>query len=220
MSEYLPALILEPRQAADAAIIWLHGLGADGHDFEAIVPELRLPDSLAVRFVFPHAPSMPVTLNNGFVMPAWFDVEALDGERQINSHQLLASAAAVHRLIDREVEAGIASDRIMLAGFSQGGAVNYQAALTYDKPLAGLLALSAFFPTAEAVTPHPANHRLPILVCHGSEDNVLDLSLGERSVSHLQKLGYHPEFRIYPMPHSVCMEEIRDISAWIQGLLG
>lgn len=219
MSDYLPAVVVEPKQKADAAIIWLHGLGADGHDFEAIVPELRLPESLGLRFILPHAPSIPVSMNDGIVMPAWFDFSMRDGQRSINTHQLLASAAAVHKLMDREIESGIPSDRILLAGFSQGGAVNYQAGLSYDKPLAGMIALSAFFPTAKAVTPHPANHGLPILVCHGSEDPVLDISLGQRSVRDLEALGYHPEFRSYPMQHTVSAPQIRDLSDWIQDIL-
>lgn len=220
MSDYLPAVIIEPDQPANAAIIWLHGLGADGHDFEPIVPHLHLPDSCAARFVFPHAPSIPVSLNQGYVIPAWFDVSALeDGSRNFNASQLLASAMAVHRLIDREISSGIDSERIVLAGFSQGGAVNYQAALTYDKPLAGLMALSSFFPSAQAVTPHPANQNLPILVCHGSQDTVLDISLAEKSLMSLRRLGYNPRFLSYPMPHTVCPEEIGDISSWLQSIL-
>ncbi len=220
MSEYLPAVIIEPKQTANAAIIWLHGLGADGHDFEPIVPHLRLPDLCAARFIFPHAPSIPVSLNQGYVMPAWFDVSALeDGSRNFNASQLLASVMAVHKLIDREVAGGIDSERIVLAGFSQGGAVNYQAALTYDKPLAGLMALSSFFPSAQAVTPHPANQNLPILVCHGSQDTVLDISLAEKSLMALRSLGFNPRFLSYPMPHTVCPEEIGDISTWLQSIL-
>lgn len=220
MSDYLPAVIIEPEQPANAAIIWLHGLGADGHDFEPIVPHLRFPENCAARFIFPHAPSIPVTLNQGYVMPAWFDVSALDdGSRNINVPQLLASAMAVHKLIDREVAGGIDSERIVLAGFSQGGAVNYQAALTYDKPLAGLMALSSFFPSAQAVTPHPANQDLPILVCHGTQDTVLDISLAEKSLMLLRSLGFSPRFLSYPMPHTVCPEEIADISGWLQTIL-
>lgn len=223
MSEILSAVIIEPDKPhteANAAIIWLHGLGADGHDFEPIVPHLSLPEDAAVRFIFPHAPSIPVSMNQGYVMPAWFDVAALDGGgRSINPQQLLASAMAVHKLIDREVERGINSERIVLAGFSQGGAVNYQAGLTYDKPLAGLLALSAFFPTNEAVAPHPANQSLPILVCHGERDPVLDISLAEKSIEALKELGFHPHYKTYPMEHTVCEQEIIDISEWLQSVL-
>ena len=141
MADYLPCVERNPATDATAAIIWLHGLGADGHDFEPIVPELKLPSSLAIRYIFPHAPSMPVTVNNNMLMPAWYDILEFGEERKLNVPQLLASAIAVHTLIDREIARGIPSDRILLAGFSQGGAVNYQAGLTYDKPLAGMLML-------------------------------------------------------------------------------
>lgn len=219
MSELLPCIEIEPSTEANAAIIWLHGLGANGHDFEGIVPELNLPSTMAVRFILPSAGSLPITINNGHVMPAWFDILALGTERSINAHQLLASTAAIHQLIDRELERGIASDRIILAGFSQGGAVNFQAGLTYDKPLAGILALSTFFPTADAIEPHPANHALPIQVFHGTEDPVLDISMAENTVKYLQDLGYHPKYKTYPIVHTVSMDEIRDISEWFQDIL-
>src|SRR5690606_31500430 len=139
MTDLLPCVELNPPTDANAAVIWLHGLGADGHDFAPIVPELQLSANHAIRFVFPHAPSMPVTVNNGMNMPAWYDIMDFGTERKFNAAQLLVSAAAVHALLDREIARGIASDRIFLAGFSQGGAVNFQAGLTYDKPLAGML---------------------------------------------------------------------------------
>lgn len=216
MSEYLPCVEINAGEDAKASVIWLHGLGANGHDFEPIVPELRLPPALAIRFVFPHAPSIPVTINGGYVMPGWFDVLELGEERSINTHQLLASVAAVHALCDREIERGVPSDRIFLAGFSQGGAVNFQAALTYDKPLAGLLALSCWFPTADVVELHPANAGLPIFLCHGSDDKVLPFQMALNAKAHLERLGLHPEFISYPMAHHVCPEEIADISAFIQ----
>lgn len=220
MSRLLPCIEIEPDgKTADAAIIWLHGLGASGHDFPPIVPELKLPAGLALRFVFPHAPPIAVTINNGYVMPAWFDILELQSERKFNVHQLLASSAAVHALIDREMERGIESERILLAGFSQGGAVNYQAGLTYDKPLAGLIALSTYFPTAEAVEVHPANSGIPIRICHGLHDQVLPLRMAQRSREWLRQLGLHPEFHTYPMGHELCREEIDDISGWVQELL-
>lgn len=217
----LPSCIeIEPGSGpADAAIIWLHGLGASGHDFEPIVPALDLPGELALRFIFPHAPSIPVTINGGHVMPAWYDIHELQTERKFNAHQLLGSAAAVHALIDREMERGIASERILLAGFSQGGAVNYQAGLTYDKPLAGMLALSTYFPTADVVELHPANAGLPIRLCHGLHDQVLPLLLAQRARERLRQLGLHPELQTYPMAHEVCLEEIQDLSHWIQEFL-
>lgn len=220
MSDSLPALVIEPEQEANASIIWLHGLGANGNDFEPIIPNLTLKEGCKPRFIFPHAPSIPISMNMGYVMPAWFDILGLDGRgRSINSHQLLASAMEVHKLIDLEIEKGIDSERIVLVGFSQGGAVNYQAGLTYDKPLAGLLALSSFFPTAEEVIPHPANQDLPILVCHGTLDAVLEITLAEKSLEELEKMGYQPKYLTYLMAHSVCPEQIMDISDWLNAQL-
>jgi phospholipase/carboxylesterase len=216
MAELWPCVELQPSTPATASVIWLHGLGADGHDFEPIVPELRLPPQLAIRFIFPHAPRMPVTVNNGMHMPAWYDIMDFGSERKFNAAQLLVSAAAVHALIDREIERGIAADRIILAGFSQGGAVNYQAGLTYDKPLAGMIALSTYFPTADAIEVHPANAGLPILICHGTADNVLPLSMALNSKRHLEGLNLTPEFRTYFMAHAVCPEELGHISEFIQ----
>lgn len=219
MSGVLPCVEIEPAAEAKASIIWLHGLGANGHDFESIVPELRLPLEPGVRFIFPHAPSIPITINKGYVMPAWFDVLELGKERSFNAHQLLGSVVNVHALIDRELERGIRSDRIILAGFSQGGAVTFQAALTYDKPLAGLMILSAWFPTADVVEVHPANAGIPIFLSHGTEDNVLPIQMAWNSIKYLQKLGLHPEFHSYAMMHQICPEQIRDMSEFIQAHL-
>lgn len=219
MADLLPCVELQPVAKATATVIWLHGLGADGHDFEPIVPELQLPPELAIRFIFPHAPRIPVTVNNGMHMPAWYDISEFGTERKFNAAQLLVSAAAVHALIDREIERGIASDRIILVGFSQGGAVNYQAGLTYDKPLAAMIALSTYFPTAEAIEVHPANAQLPILVCHGTIDPVLPISMALNSKRHLERLGFALEFKAYPMQHSVCPEELTHIAAFIQAHL-
>ena len=215
MSQLLPCIEINPAQEATASVIWLHGLGADGHDFEPVIPQLHLPDSLAIRFVFPNAPGIPVTVNNGMVMPAWYDIIEFGEERKFNPAQLLASAVAVHALIDREIERGIPGDRIILAGFSQGGAVNYQAALTYDKPLAALVALSTYFPTAEAIEVHPANAGLPVLICHGTSDPVIPISMGRNSRRQLERLGFSPEFRSYYMAHQVCPEELQNIAAFI-----
>jgi phospholipase/carboxylesterase len=203
----------------DAAIIWLHGLGADGSDFAGIVPELKLPSSLALRFIFPHAPSIPVTINNGFVMPAWYDIIDADVGRKVDEVQLLASAAAVHKLIDEQIALGIHSERIILAGFSQGGAVVIQAALTYPQPLGGLLSLSSYFATAEIIKPHPANKTIPVNICHGTHDPVVAEKLGRSSRDLLIAMGYHPEYHTYPMEHSVCLDEVHDISKWMQQVL-
>lgn len=215
----LPCVEIEPRSRADATVIWLHGLGADGHDFEPIVPELRLPESAAVRFIFPHAPSIPVTINGGYVMPAWYDILEMDIERKIDERQILASADAIRAFIDREVERGIDSRRIILAGFSQGGAVAYQVALTYPKRLGGLLALSTYFATRETIVPDDANRDLPIQVCHGSLDPVVPEILGRQSVERLQSLGYPASYKTYPMEHSVSPQEVTDIAAWLKARL-
>lgn len=215
--ELLQSVEIETGSDVAASVIWLHGLGSNGHDFEPIVPELKLPESMPVRFILPHAPSIPITINGGMVMPAWFDILE-HGERHINVGQLLGSAAAIHQLIDHEIERGISSEQILLVGFSQGGAVCLQAGLTYDQPLAGILGLSTFFPTAEAVTPHPANTSLPIQIYHGSEDPMLPEWMAENTIKYLKKLGYAPAYKTYPMPHSVCTEEIADISTWIQNI--
>jgi len=219
VADYLPCEELHPADAPEASVIWLHGLGADGNDFVPLIPLLRLPRHPAIRFVFPHAPSLPVTANNGHVMPAWFDIIAFGEERKFNAPQLLASAVAVHQLIDREIERGIPSERILLAGFSQGGAVNFQAALTYDKPLAGLLALSTYFPTHDTIAVHPANAGLPVLLCHGTNDPILPVTMGMNSRRYLERLGLHPEMRSYFMAHEVCGEELEDVSRFIQAHL-
>ena len=160
MPSYLTCVEIEPSTPATASVLWLHGLGADGHDFEPIVPELRLPRDAGVRFVFPNAPAIPVTINGGMVMPAWYDILALDIGRHVDEQQLRQSADAVAALVDREIERGIDSRRIVIAGFSQGGAVAYQLALSDPRPLAGLLVLSAYFPTARTIRLHrrPTGH--------------------------------------------------------------
>lgn len=213
---YLPCIEIEPRATATAAVIWLHGLGADGHDFEPIVPELRLPANAGIRFVFPNAPSIPVTLNRGHVMPAWYDILDMNIGRKVDERQLLQSAAAIAALIEREIDRGIPSQRIVIAGFSQGGAVGYQTALSYPKPLGGLLALSTYLATQESLVPHAANAALPIQICHGSFDPIVPAALGRQGYEKLLSLGYHPQYKTYPMEHSVCAEEIADISAWLQ----
>ena len=214
--DYLPAVIVEPAQPAKASVIWLHGLGADGHDFEPIVPELKLPPEAAIRFIFPHAPAIPVTINNGYVMPAWYDILAMDIDRKVDTKQLEASAQAVAKLIDRELEKGIPSERIVLAGFSQGGAVAYQTALTYPKPLAGLLAMSTYLATADSIQVNSANKSLPIEIFHGLQDPVVPESLGKKAQQRLQALGYTPGYFTYAMEHSVSAAEVKDLADFIK----
>jgi len=216
----LPCVEIEPQIEANAAVVWLHGLGANGHDFEPVVPELRLPPELALRFVFPHAPARPVTVNNGYVMPAWYDIRSMTIDHDVDEQGLLDAAESVQALVERERERGIASERIVLAGFSQGGAVAYQVALTYPEPLAGLLALSSYFPTAGSIRPNPANSGLPIRICHGSMDPIVPEALGRESCALLKEMGYHPDYKTYPMQHAVCSDEIDDISRWLQERLG
>ena len=216
---HLPCVEVGPESQARASVIWLHGLGANGHDFEPVVPELHLPQELAVRFVFPHAPAMPVTINNGYVMPAWYDITEMSIGQNVDIQGLLRSADAVRLLIDREVERGIDSRRIVIAGFSQGGAVGYQVALTHPEPLAGLLALSAYFATATTIHPDPANVSLPVSIYHGTADPIVPEFLGRESRDALVGMGYRPDYKTYPMQHAVCMEEITDISRVLQAWL-
>jgi phospholipase/carboxylesterase len=215
----LPCIVKEPKTTADAAVIWLHGLGADGSDFVPIIPELGLPSTMAVRFVFPNAPSIPITINGGYVMPAWYDITEMDVERKVDVDQLLASAEQIRLLIDREIDRGIRSDRIVLAGFSQGGAVAYQTALTHIYPLAGLLCLSTYFATADTITPNSANRHIPIRICHGSRDPMVAAQLGKAACKRLTDMGYSVDYSEYPMEHAVCAEEIADISRWLQRVL-
>ncbi|MBM9605686.1 alpha/beta hydrolase [Desulfopila inferna] len=212
----LPAIEIETKDNPDATVIWLHGLGADGHDFAPIVPELQLPGNLAVRFIFPHAPSIPVTINGGFVMPAWYDILEMDIDRKVDTIQLQVSADALRRFIDNERGRGIASKRIVVAGFSQGGAVAYQVALTHPEPLGGLLAMSTYFATSDIIQLHPANSEIPIEIHHGLHDPVVPVQLGKKAVKWLDTNGYSVTYREYRMEHSVCAEQIADTSSWLQ----
>lgn len=215
---YLPCVEIETAPAVTASIIWLHGLGANGHDFEPIVPELRLPKQAGIRFVFPHAPSIPVTINGGMIMPAWYDILDASIDRKIDHKQILVSAERINALIDREIERGVDSRRIVLAGFSQGGAVAYHTALTSTRPLGGLLALSTYLATHELVSAK-TDTTLPVMVCHGLYDMVVPETLGQHAVKALRTLCYAPEYRTYPMQHSVCAEEVGHIGAWIRKVL-
>ncbi len=215
----LPCVEIEPSGTAKAAVIWLHGLGASGHDFEPIVPELDLPAGAPIRFVFPHAPVIPVTINGGCVMPAWYDIIDMNIERRVDEAQLRASARAVAALIDREITRGIPSQRIVVAGFSQGGAVGIETALTYPAPLAGLLALSSYFATAASIAPSVENGGLPIRICHGTRDPIVPEALGRRSAELLQARGYPVTYSTYAMEHAVCIEEIADIGVWLREAL-
>ena len=214
MAQYLPAVELEWPVGAEvnASVIWLHGLGADGNDFAPLARQLDLPVPMGVRFVFPHAPSIPVTINNGYVMPAWYDILSMDGSRHVDVSQIEHSAGRVHDLIEREIERGVQASRILLAGFSQGGAVAYQAALTYPDRLAGIVALSTYFPTEQSIEVDHVQAKLPILICHGSLDPVVPESLGLTAKEALERRDFQPEYKCYPMEHQVCPEEVIDIN--------
>jgi phospholipase/carboxylesterase len=218
MSELLDAIEIETTPAPTASIIWLHGLGADGHDFEPIVPELGLPKSTAVRFIFPHAPVRPVTINGGARMRAWYDVTP-DGQQDAGG--VRASQAHVEALIARERTRGISAGAIVLAGFSQGGAMALQTGLRHPERLAGILALSAYLPLPDTLAQDAstANRDLPIFMAHGTQDPVIPLSWAKRSRDFLLRLGYAVEWHEYLMPHSVCAEEIADIGHWLRRIL-
>ena len=218
----LPVIEALSTEAAevDASVIWLHGLGADGNDFVPVVPQLNLPENYATRFVFPTAPSIPVTINNGYVMPAWYDILRLDNVRSIDEAGLRESAAKTQALIRREIDRGVACERIVLAGFSQGGAVAFEAGLSFDRRLGGIIALSTYFPTADSVAMQPAQQGLPVLVCHGLMDPMVPEILGRAAMESLEEKGLTPEYHTYPMAHEVCMPEIERIGLWIRSVLG
>jgi phospholipase/carboxylesterase len=221
-ADFVPETVeVEPRVPARSSVILFHGLGADGHDFESIVAELRLPDSLATRFVFPHAPVRPVTLNGGHRMRAWYDLLGLDRFAREDEAGIRESAEVAHALIRREGERGIAPGRVVLAGFSQGGAIALFAGLRYPERLAGILALSTYLPLAATLAgeAHPANAAVSVFMAHGRVDPVVALGLGEQSKDTLLALGLPVDWRTYPMPHSVSAEEIADIRAWLLEVL-
>ena len=218
LSAPLPTVEIDPPADPVAVVIWLHGLGADGHDFEPIVPELRLPADLPVRFVFPHAPEMPVTAFGGQRARAWFDFDPGGGA---DLSGLKKSVRQIRDLIQYEIDSGTPAERIFLAGFSQGGVLALHTALHYPKRLAGIIALSTFLADSETLgsVEAKANEQIPILMCHGQQDVVLPMALGKSALTTLKGAGYAIEWREYPMGHEVCLEEIQDISRWLQSVL-
>jgi phospholipase/carboxylesterase len=224
MTTPLETVELETAENPTAAVIWMHGLGADGNDFVPIVNELELDGAPATRFIFPHAPMQPVTINNGYVMRAWYDVSYGDLEgksRQADGKGVRASEAAIGALIAREASRGIAFKNIILAGFSQGGAIALHTGLRYRETLGGVMALSTYLPLAETLPSEaaPANARVPVFMAHGTQDPVVPYAMGAQSRSVLENLGYQLEWHEYPMPHSVCLDEVRDVAAWLRGVL-
>ena len=199
-------------------IIWMHGLGADCWDFVSIVKELGLPDDLPLRFIFPQAPSRPITINNGQVMPGWYDISMAELQRKPDEAGVRQSQALIEQLVARENERGVASDKIILAGFSQGGAIALQTGLRYRDALGGIMALSTYLTLEDSFAAEAtiANANIPILMAHGTQDPLIPLSLAMSSRAKMEARGYKIEWREYPMPHSVCMEEVEDIGVWIQ----
>ena len=203
------------------SVIWLHGLGADGHDFAPIVPELNLPSATSIRFIFPHAPEQPVTINGGMVMRSWYDILSMEIARQVDEAGIDQSAELVKELVAQELDRGISSDHILLAGFSQGGAIALHTGLQYDKPLLGILALSTYLPVPGRILAggNTANRMTPIFMGHGTHDPVVPMLLGRQSCDQLIEQGYSVEWHSYPMQHSVNADEIRDVGAWMTNLL-
>ena len=201
------------------SVIWLHGLGADGHDFEPIVPELRLPADLPLRFVFPHAPMRPVTINGGMVMRAWYDIVTLDAEGRADAEGVRESTTILEALITREIQRGISADKIVVAGFSMGGAIAINTALTTAHSLAGLMALSTYLPLPSEVDGSSGNRDLPVFMAHGSFDPMLPMQWGRLSAQKLEETGFKVEWHDYPMAHAVCPQEIADIREWLLRVL-
>ena len=222
MSNYLDCVIVEHNPAnkdINNAVIWLHGLGASGHDFEPVVPELGLRSDLAVRFLFPHAPQIPVTINGGMVMPAWYDILEMSIDRKVDVVQIKKSAQNINDLIEREIARGVPAENIVIAGFSQGGAVAYHTALSYSQKLAGLLTLSTYLATNDHIEFSDANKNIPILINHGTQDPVVPEILGQQATKTLQARGYDVKYVTYPMAHQVCGPQIRAIGEWFNEVL-
>ncbi len=215
----LPHLAIETGPNPQAAVIWLHGLGANGHDFEPVVPQLGLPDILAVRFIFPHAPSIPVTINGGYIMPAWYDIKQSDLGIEHDHTSILNSARDIQMLIEQEELRGIPASRIILAGFSQGAAMALHVGLRQTEALAGIMALSGYLLMPEQTDQFtPAAKLTPVFMAHGVHDPIVPFSLGDNTRRTLESLGISIQWHSYPMEHNVCPDEIHHIGAWIRGI--
>lgn len=217
-NEKLITVDIHPVEKAQHCVIWLHGLGADGNDFAPIVPELHLPSKLNIKFTFPHAPVMPVTINNGYEMRAWFDIHHPDVSTKIDLAGIDKSVQAINDLIQHELNNGIEAANIMLAGFSQGAVIAMVTGMLYPQRLGGVIALSGLLPHAATIAEQApaASHGLPMFIAHGTEDNIVPFAFGEQAYTEIAGAGYPVEWHAYPMAHSVCREEISDISQWIQ----
>ena len=224
MPSQLESIELETTPNPTAAVIWMHGLGADGNDFVPIVNEIDLSGAPGIRFIFPHAPTRPVTINNGYVMLAWYDIAFGDLEgktRKVDEKGVRESQAQFGQLIARENSRGIAASKIVLAGFSQGGAIALHTGLRYPETLAGVMALSTYLPLAESFAQEatPTNAKTPVFMAHGIHDPVVPYAMGNSSREQLQQAGYALEWHEYPMQHSVCLEEVADIGRWLTSVL-
>jgi phospholipase/carboxylesterase len=222
MPNDLQLITIEPPGTVDASVIWLHGLGADGHDFEPIVPELGLAADHGVRFIFPHAPIRPITINGGMEMRGWYDIMDQGLDRKTDETGIRASADAIATLLNKEIATGVKSTRVVLAGFSQGGAIVLHLGIRYPRRLAGILALSTYLPLPELVAEESAEPQsgLPIFIGHGTQDPMVAEALGSRSAATLEAHGYDVNYRTYTMQHSVSAEEIRDVAEWLNARLG
>ncbi len=220
--DLLPHVELATGADPAATVIWMHGLGADGWDFVPVVGELPLPAELVVRFIFPHAPERPVTINNGYVMPAWYDIAMSDIARLPDEAGIRASQAAIEAFIAREGERGIPAGRIVLAGFSQGGAIALQTGLRHRARLAGVMALSTYLALEDSLEAEgsPANRDVPIFMAHGTEDPVVPMRLAQASAAALRDRGYEVDWHAYAMPHAVCPEELEAIGEFLARVLG
>jgi len=221
MSETLEAVIIEPTGKPQAVVIWLHGLGADGYDFEPIVPELNLPANAAIKFIFPHAPKMPVTVNGGYVMRAWYDIVEADLGEQQDERGIKQSQQQLNALIESEIAKGTPAHKIILAGFSQGGAIILQTGLRYPERLGGIMVLSSYVPLADKLVKekHSANQKTPIFYGHGEEDDIIPIDFAKQSRDLLLAQGYQIEWHSYAMPHAVVPDEIDDIGIWLRKVL-
>ncbi|HEY0488400.1 MAG TPA: alpha/beta hydrolase [Telluria sp.] len=221
MNELLENIEIETAPNPQVAVIWMHGLGADGNDFVPLVKELDLTGLPGIRFIFPHAKQMPVTINNGYVMRAWYDIVGTDIARREDEAGLRSSQAEVEALIAREKSRGIPAERIILAGFSQGCAMTLQTGLRHDEKLAGLLCLSGYVPLADKISNErtEASLKTPVFLVHGTHDGVIPVARAHQSRDLLKALGYQVEWHEYPMQHSLCLEEVNDISAWLKKVL-
>ena len=222
MSEQaLPYVAVNPKSKAKATVIWLHGLGDSGNGFAPIVPEMKLPDELGIRFVFPHAPMRPVTINNGMAMRAWYDISSLDFNNRADNQGVKESSDLVADLIEKEIAQGIPAHKIVLAGFSQGGVIALNLGTRYEKSLAGIMSMSSYMNEPETLNDeaHAANKNTPIFVAHGTDDDVVPIFMGNTAFKVLESNGYKVTWHEYAMQHNVCMQQLNDISTWLQETL-